>query len=240
MYYGSNELTLLAVAPGLIILIYVYAKDKVEHEPLSLILKLLLFGVISCLPASILEPVIEAKNYYTPGSLEYAAFNAFAVAALCEELSKFLLLRLGSWKHEAFNYRFDGVVYGATVAIGFAVLENVMYVFTYGFQTAIVRAVMSVPLHAFCGIIMGAYYSKAKFAEVNKKSGVIFNSILAVLVPLIIHGIYDTFAMMEDVSYQSLLIGFVIIMYIIVYRLLKKLSRNDKSLGSFKSQTLNN
>lgn len=65
----------------------------------------------------------------------------FLVAGLCEELCKFLLLRLGSWKNRNFDYRFDGIVYGVAVAVGFALLENVMYVAQGGLETALMRGV---------------------------------------------------------------------------------------------------
>ena len=153
----------LALLPGVIIIIYIFRKDKVEHEPIGLILKLLALGALSCIPAVILENLVTAFGPgYSEGTVEYAFFEAFCVAALCEELCKYGLLRLGSWKSRHFDFRFDAIVYGVSVAVGFALLENVLYVMEGGLQVALVRAVLSVPLHAFCGVFMGIFYGAAK------------------------------------------------------------------------------
>ncbi|MCF0121352.1 MAG: PrsW family intramembrane metalloprotease, partial [Oscillospiraceae bacterium] len=152
----DSKLTALAVVPGLLILIYVYTKDKVEKEPILLIVKLIIFGAISAIVAGYAESFADQLlPYYEKNTLNYALKNAFLLAGFWEELLKLFFLKIGSWKHHAFNYRFDGIVYGASVAVGFAILENIMYVADYGFTTGVVRAFTAVPLHAFCGITMG-------------------------------------------------------------------------------------
>jgi RsiW-degrading membrane proteinase PrsW (M82 family) len=153
----------LAVIPGLLIIIYVYGKDKVEKEPKGLIIKLIFFGILSCIAAGYIEAFEDSLlPDYPKGSLEFALQTSFLEAALVEELVKFTALRTGSWKHPSFNYRFDGIVYGVSAAVGFAIYENIMYVASYGFETAVVRAFTAVPLHAFCGVFMGVFYSYAK------------------------------------------------------------------------------
>ena len=157
----DSNLMALAIIPGLLIIIYVYRKDKVEKEPLGLIIKIILFGVLSCFAAAYLE-MFESQflPQYPQGSLEYAVTTSFCMAAFVEEIVKFLAMKLGSWKYAGFNYRFDGIVYGVSAAVGFAVYENINYVAMYGFQTAIVRAFTAIPLHAFCGVFMGVIYSQ--------------------------------------------------------------------------------
>lgn len=152
----SDGLMTLALLPGILIIIFIFRKDKIEREPVSLIVKLALFGALSCIPAIFLELFIgELGPVYTEGTLAYALYEAFVIAALCEEICKYVFLRLGSWRHKAFDYRFDGIVYGVSVAVGFALLENILYVMEGGFYTAVMRAVLAVPLHAFCGVFMG-------------------------------------------------------------------------------------
>ena len=169
--YLDNKLMALAIIPGLLLVIFVYKKDKVEKEPLSLIIKIIMCGVISCIAAGYLE---QAESLVLPkypeGSLEYAIQSSFLMAALVEEIVKYIAMRIPSWKHPAFNYRFDGVVYGVSAAVGFAVYENIMYIAMYGFETGVVRAFTAVPLHAFCGAFMGAFYSYSKKAAILGKS----------------------------------------------------------------------
>lgn len=230
----TTTLTRLAVIPGLVIIIYIYSKDKVEKEPINLIFRLMIFGALCCYVAGTMERIISSfLPTYPAGSLLYALTNAFLVAGLCEELVKFLALRLGSWRHPSFNYRFDGIVYGVSVAVGFAVLENIMYVYSYGLQTAIVRAFTAVPLHAFCGAVMGICYSYSKKASIDgNKTSSIGYGLLAYLIPLTIHGIYDTFAMMRTQLASILLFAFVIFLYIEVTRMINRMSAADHA-GSF-------
>lgn len=224
----------LAIVPGILIIIYVYKKDKVEKEPVGIIVRLIIFGVISCIAAGILE---EIESHYLPvyqeGTLEYALLTSFCMAALVEEIVKYFAMKLGSWRYQGFNYRFDGIVYGVSAAVGFALYENVMYVATYGFQTALVRAFTAVPLHAFCGVFMGVFYSYAKKASILGQGGrSLFYRLLALIVPMLIHGTYDTFAFLGERGTVPLLV-FVVILYIAALRTIKKLSEADYRAGFY-------
>ena len=224
----------LAIIPGLLIIIYVYKKDKVEKEPLGLIIKIIFFGVLSCFAAAYLE-MFESRflPQYPQGSLEYAVTTSFCMAAFVEEIVKFLAMRIGSWKYQGFNYRFDGIVYGVSAAVGFAVYENINYVAMYGFQTAVVRAFTAIPLHAFCGVFMGVIYSYSKKAAIlGNRGGIIGYSLLALLVPMLIHGTYDTFAFLGERGTIPLLI-FVVILYIAAITTIKRMSAADYRSGFY-------
>lgn len=226
---GTNGLIFLALLPGILIIIYIYRMDKVEKEPWGLILKLMILGALSCVPASFMENFIEGMlPSYPPGTIQYAFTMAFIVAALCEEICKYFFLRFGSWRNPNFGYRFDGIVYGVAVAIGFAVLENVMYVMMGGLEVALMRGVMAVPLHAFCGLFMGVFYGAAKRAQIEGGSSFAYSA-LALIVPIIIHGIYDTLAFMGSSTATIILLAFVLAMYIVSARCVKDYSRDDAS-----------
>ncbi len=230
-----SYLMFLALIPGILILIFVYRKDKVESEPMRLMVKLLIFGALSCLPAMFLELRMDAFIPTSP-KIAYAAGNAFLSAALCEEISKFGLLFLGSWRSRAFDYRFDGIVYGVTVAVGFALLENVLYVMDGGVYVALMRGVLAVPLHAFCGAFMGMFYGAMKRYQVEGKGGQMFGAFLgALLVPMMIHGIYDTLAFMGDNICTFLLLAFVLFMYIVAIKMINRFSREDWHAGFYSS-----
>ena len=233
--YLDNNLTALAIIQGLLIIAYVYGKDKVEKEPLGLIVKLIAFGVISCIAAGFLEQMAaQFLPQYPAGSVQYAVTTSFCLAAFWEEIVKYLALRLGSWKHPAFNYRFDGIVYGVSAAVGFAVYENVMYVAMYGFQTAVVRAFTAVPLHAFCGVFMGMFYAHAKQASIlGQRSKSTTNTILALVVPMLIHGIYDTFAFLSSSTAQIMLLVFVVLLYIAAIKTIKANAAADYRAGFY-------
>ena len=224
----------LAIIPGLLLIIYVYRKDKVEKEPIGLIMRLVLYGVFSCIAAGFLEQLeSQFLPQYPQGSVEYALVTSFCMAAFVEEIVKFLAMRIGSWRYPGFNYRFDGIVYGVSAAVGFAIYENIMYVASYGFQTAIVRAFTAIPLHAFCGVFMGVLYSYSKKASVLGQSGKsVLYTILALIVPMLIHGTYDTFAFLGERGTIPLLV-FVVILYIAALSLINNMSKADYRSGFY-------
>lgn len=232
----ETNLLFLALLPGILIIIFIFRKDKVEHEPWPLIFKLVLFGAISCVPAIFAEQFMTAigpSNDTNP--IAFAVYEAFLVAALCEEVCKFLLLRLGSWRNKNFDYRFDGIVYGVAVAVGFALLENVMYVMEGGLYVALMRGVLAVPLHAFCGVFMGVFYGAAKrYSIEGKHSQSVKATLLALIVPMIIHGIYDSLAFMGEYGTTIILLAFVLFMYIVAVKVVNKYSREDWSAAFYR------
>lgn len=230
--YMSSDLTAIAVVPGLLILWYVYKKDKVEKEPIGLLIRVLILGMVSCVAAGFLES-LEASflPQYPEGSLQYAVLTSFAMAALVEEIVKYLAMRIFTWKYQGFNYRFDGIVYGVVAAVGFAIFENVMYVAQYGFQTGIVRAFTAVPLHASCGVLMGVFYAYSKKAAILGRSALPY-TLLALLVPMLLHGVYDTFAFLGDAGTLPLLI-LVVIMYFVIIKIINEMSKADYRSGFY-------
>ena len=155
-----------ALIPPLYLIRYIYKLDKIESEPRGLLVKLFILGALSTLPAMLLEIVFSAvtEGMTVSGSeIWYLLAENFIGVALMEECVKYLALRLGSWRHPAFDYRFDGIVYAVTTSLGFAALENILYAFSFGLGTTLFRAVTSIPGHAIFGIYMGYYYGMAKY-----------------------------------------------------------------------------
>lgn len=230
----SSQLMFLALLPGILIVFIVYRQDRVEKEPKSLIFKLILFGALSCIPAIFMETFMDGMmpNAFRSGGLGYAMWNAFLSAALCEELCKYFLLKLGSWRNKNFDYRFDAILYAVSVAVGFALLENILYVADGGIQTALMRGVLSVPLHAFCGVFMGIYYGEAKMLKIQGKFAGIAK-LKALLIPMLIHGIYDTLAFLGTGASTIGLLAFVVVLYIISIRAIRRYSIDDWKNGLY-------
>ena len=159
MYRMNPAPLLAALLPALILLIRVYRLDKIEKEPRSLLWKLAAFGALSGLAASVLEAgLLRLLGLWLPeGSTGYLLIENFLVVALVEELCKRWPVLRFAWRHPAFDYRFDAVVYCVFSALGFAALENVFYVLNYGMSVAVSRALLSVPGHFFFAVYMGVY-----------------------------------------------------------------------------------
>lgn len=203
------DLILLALAPVAIILVYVYFRDKYEKEPIGLLLKALLFGALIVIPVIFLERGLIFLNPSNPGTVHDGFWNAFVVAGFSEELFKFIALYLLIWKNPNFNEKFDGIVYAVFISLGFAAVENIMYVTGGGFSTAIARSWTAVPAHAIFGVTMGYYFGIAHMYPSLRKSFLI----KSFTIPFVLHGIYD-FILMAGVSWMiSLFLPFLFYLY---------------------------
>lgn len=181
------ELLVIAIAPGIFLLWFFYHKDRYEPEPLRLLLLTFILGAISTIPAIVAELVssslIREPNVPILEPLQLLLYLFLGVAVI-EELCK-LGAALPAYFSKKFNEPMDGIVYSATSALGFATAENLMYVLRHGWLTAIVRAFVSVPGHAFFGATMGYYLGLARFYK--GKRFIVY----AVLVPVALHTAYD-------------------------------------------------
>ena len=161
-----DPLMFIALLPAVVLVVYICRKDRTDKEPPALLVKLLGFGALSCLPAIVVELILSAVIERLNVRSVYLGYflEAFVVAGLTEETCKFLFLRT-TWRNPAFDYQFDAIVYAVMVALGFAAFENVKYVYSYGFATGLVRAVTAVPGHAIFGVFMGYFYGYAKLSD---------------------------------------------------------------------------
>lgn len=186
-----NALTLLAIAlaPGIAIGIYIYLKDKHEREPLSLLLISFFYGVLSTAVTLAISWPLEFLVTINQQNVVHQFGNAFFKVALVEEFSKFIFIRFILYYNKNFNEPFDGIVYACMVGMGFATLENILYVFQYGAPTGFIRMFTAVPAHATFAVLMGYFLGKAKFTHRKE----IYYSVVALLTPTIFHGAYDYF-----------------------------------------------
>lgn len=222
-----------ALLPVFLIFRYIYKLDKVEREPINFVLKVLMWGAILSLPCIPVETLAEnlIASIYDQQSIAFAIREYFFGVALVEELSKWLVLWIFVWKNPNFDWSFDGIVYAATASLGFAGLENVMYVLSYGSAVSISRAIFSIPGHTAFGIFMGYFFSRSKAASIKGDGFLSFiMMIFALTVPTAIHGMYD-FMLSEQVAetiFPALFIGYVIVLDIITWKILHKESKQDK------------
>lgn len=221
---------LAALLPAIILLGYVYRHDTIEKEPVGLLLKLLLGGVLSALAAIVLEGVAQSllDTLVSPQSPVYTALLAFLVVAVVEEGMKYFFLKRWTWNHPAFNYRFDGIVYAVFVSLGFAAYENIQYVLHYGLSVALSRALLAIPGHAAFAVYMGLFYGRAKLLESDGRSRAARGTLLwGYLVAVFLHGFYDTCAMTGGTVAALVFIVFVGLVDWRVFCVLKRESAKD-------------
>lgn len=202
-------LLLLALAPAILLMVYVYFRDKYEKEPVKLILKGILLGAVIIFPVGAIENYIIVYGQNLP-KLPKAAWDGFLVAGATEEAFKYLMVFILIWRNRNFNEKFDGIVYAVSVSLGFAAIENLFYVFSNNsMQVGMIRAFTAVPGHAIFGVVMGFYLGLARFTVQNRKKWLI----RAFTVPWLLHGVYDFLLMSGHPVLLVIFVPFLVYMY---------------------------
>ena len=206
---------LLAIIPAIIILLIVYRSDK-EKEPKKLLLSLYGLGIVSCFITISLSYIVEFlfPILKSPDTKEYLQLfiYCFVKVAFIEEFSKWIFSYSVGWNNKEFDHRYDAIVYSVFLSLGFATLENVLYCGVYGVYTSILRCFISVPSHAFFAIFMGYYISMAKF-DINRSKQNYYMT-MSLLVPTMLHGIYDLLISVGDTMLIPFLL-FVTFLYVV-------------------------
>lgn len=218
----SMMLLLLSLLPPLLFLLYILGADSKEPEPYEMILFALGLGIVSTVPASLLEGLLDFIPIFGHEGFFGAMITSFIQVAPVEEACKLAVILLFVWRNRNFNEENDGIVYVTMSAIGFAMFENIMYVFQgdslQAVVTSIGRGVTSIPLHTFCGIIMGYYVGRARFSATRKDAGRLI--LKGFGYAWLIHGLYDTFAM-AGFAYGIFLIMLVFVLFMVGRKLVK-------------------
>jgi RsiW-degrading membrane proteinase PrsW (M82 family) len=178
-----------------------------------------LIGALITIPVALLEQFFKLFDDHFSGLLKIT-YTAFILAALVEESCKYLAFYLLIWRSKNFNEKFDGITYSVFISLGFAGIENVLYVFEYGYSVGLIRAFTAVPAHALFGIVMGYHFGLAKFFPYERNSQLL----KALLVPVLLHGIYNFCLMANMEIFMVLFIPFIIYLWIIAFKRMKDLS----------------
>ena len=218
----------LAVIPSIILCMFVYKMDVVEKEPTAMLIRLFFLGAIITVPAAFFEKTII--QVFSIGHSDYISsfILSFGVIALVEEGYKFLILALGTWRNKNFDHKYDAIVYAVFISLGFATLENILYVNSNGGEVAALRAVISVPAHAFYAVSSGYFLGHAKqFSHQKNKGKKILYIFLSILIPILLHGTFDYLLFLENEVFLVIFFCFVALLYMVSYCSIKKVSNTE-------------
>ena len=186
----------LSILPVVILMIFIYRQDKYQKEPIKLLARAFVGGMLA-IPLDFIVIDLIKMVFYS----ESTAYQAFFEAGFPEELSKFIILFLFIWRRKEFDEYMDGIVYAAFVGLGFACVENLLYVsssaaeaYNAGVSTGFSRALVSVPGHFLFAVVMGYFFSLAKFDKSHRAR----NLILSVICAAAVHGLFDYLLMIEE------------------------------------------
>ena len=207
----------LALAPCLVLALFIYWRDKHEKEPIPVLLLCCVFGVVCAFPAGYWNSFMFLAMGYDLGGQNgrlSSFFAAFFVVGIGEETCKFIPLMLYAYRRPSFNEPFDGIVYAVMVSLGFAAIENVDYVLEGGMGVAFLRALTAVPMHTAFAVVMGYYVGLAKLrGETKMFSGY---SLRGLLCAAALHGAYDFFLFQDDSVLLTLLVFPLMILALVV------------------------
>lgn len=177
-----------AVVPSILLAWYFKARD-LNPEPGRVLWATFGLGVLTIpFVVAVAAPIDWLIEHFISNPLLAGTAEAFATAAMPEEAAKLLVVWLYASRHRDFDEPMDGIVYGAIASLGFATLENVLYVMQGGVGLAIARALTAVPAHAFWGAIMGYFVGQMRFGK-RRGAGWL---VAAWFWPMLLHGLYDT------------------------------------------------
>ena len=199
---------ILTFLPTLVLITFFYRRD-INREPRKTLTITLLYGGLSFVPVVIIENYLSnlgLMNNQSP--LLYNLYDMIVNVAVPEETFKLLVILLYSARSSAFDEPMDGLVYGVAAALGFATVENIFYVIEGGLGTAITRAILSVPSHAFWGAILGYSVGQVRFKK--RKPGFVISGLL---IAILLHGLFNYFLITIETAgaYTDALSGFMIL-----------------------------
>lgn len=227
-------LIISAVVPAIFLMVRIYRKDKLEKENGRFLWNLVKAGIFSSLIAMISEKILVTLlgKIFDPSSEVYRILLYFLVVGISEEGAKYYLLKKNSWNSSEFDCVFDGVIYAVFVSLGFALWENISYVLNFGLPTAVVRAITAIPGHASFGVFMGVFYSAAKLYEVYGDGMASSRcKVLALLVPILLHGLYDYIATLQVFTENYLFMIFIALLFIAANYVVGKVSKYDRYMA---------
>ncbi|GIQ61725.1 glutamic-type intramembrane protease PrsW [Paenibacillus cisolokensis] len=209
-----------AIAPGLSLLTYLYLKDRYDAEPIHMVARMFLVGMLLVLPIMVIQRGLLLWLGDNP------LFFSFAVSAGVEELFKWFVLYHIIYNHTEFDEPYDGIVYAASISLGFATLENVLFVIfqPVTFGSIVMRALLPVSGHALFGIAMGYYLGKAKFAPVSRSR---IYLLMSLAVPLSWHGLYDYIMMVVKTYWIVLIAPLMAVLWMVGLAKMKKANANS-------------
>jgi protease PrsW len=210
----------IALAPIVVIFTLIFMLDRNEREPIGILILCFVFGIVIALPVAYIE--LFLKGYWgiadSGNSFGMTMLYAMVVVALQEEGFKFLVLRLYAFPRKAFNEPYDGIMYAVAISMGFAAIENVMYVGIGGIGVGLVRMFTAVPAHGAFAHLMGYFVGLAKFGSGHFSRSALL--VLGLVTAVACHGLYDFFLMYDKESWAiyalvvlatSLVISFFVI-----------------------------
>ncbi|MCB1171928.1 MAG: PrsW family intramembrane metalloprotease [Leptospiraceae bacterium] len=229
-------LLVLAVVPGVLLLLFFYLKDTYQREPWLIVAGSFLLGAIITIPIAFLEMALLSDTHQK--SWPVLAMETFLIIALLEELGKYLVLRFYAARKPEFNEIFDGLVYGAAAASGFATFENLFYVLgeENGLYVGLLRAVLTIPMHIFTGALIGYWLARGLAGQ----APVLLRLGGGLVTAIATHGLFDFVLFLDGpgTEYASVIAVPVVLYLLLLMILAVRYSRRHPEIWPLQTEPL--
>ncbi|RNF40516.1 glutamic-type intramembrane protease PrsW [Planococcus salinus] len=195
----------VAIAPSLALFSYFYLRDQFATEPSKLLFHCFIYGAVLTFPILFVQYVFDAEGVFSNVFTQSVLF-----ASIVEEFFKWLVLVIAIYRHVDFEDPYDGILYGASISLGFATVENILYLLEFGLEIAFIRAFLPVSSHALFGVVMGYYFGRAKFS--NHQSGRKW-LVWALCASLALHMLYNAILYFNDSNWLYGIVPFMLFLW---------------------------
>lgn len=207
-----TRLLIIAILPSISVALAIYLSDRYDKEPIKLLLKAFISGVVIVIPILIVEKLLVQFNIFY--GILGIAYTSFIVAGLIEEYFKRSAVLRIAYSSKYFDEKLDGIVYSVFISLGFATIENIMYLLRFSNfnpYVGLYRGILSVPAHSIFAVTMGYYVSLAKFSDNEKKEKNFLNKSL--YMPIILHGTFNFILMLGIPQANLIFIPYIIYLW---------------------------
>ncbi len=223
----------VAVTPPACLMYFIYWMDRHEPESMKNIVTAMLVGALSAIPAVIVCMVLDFLPIFHLEGLTGSFFESFLQVAPSEEFFKFYFIYLFLKNKPFYNRLNDSIVYYGAGALGFALFENIFYVLDYGFVTGVMRAFTSIPIHTFCGVVVGYHAGLARFSNHKKPKLIILRGLF---IAYLTHATFNTIVSADNLALLLiLLIPLLITVYLFGYKTLRRGQKMSASLSKIQT-----
>ena len=203
----------VSIAPVLALFSFFYLRNQMATEPRRTLFHTFLYGAILTFPILFLQYVLKEEHIFQNVLIQDVFFSG-----VVEEFFKWFILMIAIYHHIEFDDPYDGVLYGVSISLGFATVENILYMLSFGVDTAIMRALMPVSSHALFGVVMGYYLGKAKFSNIDLSMQF---RIIALFAPIVLHIVYNFILTIEG-SWTYIMLPFMLFLWWFALRKVKR------------------
>ncbi|MRH42379.1 intramembrane metalloprotease PrsW [Aquibacillus halophilus] len=216
------------IAPTLTLMSFFYLKDQFNSEPLSALLKTFLYGALLVFPIMFIQ-----YAFMEEGVGQTPFIRSFILTGLLEEFFKWFIFLYTVYKYTEFDSLYDGIIYGVSISLGFATVENILYLFAHGIEYAFSRAIFPVSSHALFGVIMGYYLGKSKYNSLHPKSTIF----IALVIPVVLHGSYDYILEKITNGWLIIIVPFMVVLWGLGLRKVKLANQHKYIEGAILSES---